>query len=230
MVNKNDYQEAITKIGSILERYTANHNYAAFGLGAIPKQKSIERNLQNLFSLKEVQNKNVLDCFNLNGIHSPEIEGGVSGILKAYEYTLKNYRFLGPTKFSPCIKHAIDYIRDFNFDKTYHIMLILTDGDVGDMQETKDIIIEGCELPLSFIIVGLGKRSFDKMIELDGDDIILRNAQGLATNRDIVQFVKYNDCRDKNEQFIADRVLEEIPEQVVSYLVQNNITLDSKSK
>ena len=111
-------------------------------------------------------------------------------------------------------------------ERMYHIMVILTDGDIHDMPLTKDIIVEGSNFPLSIIIIGLGERSFDKMIELDGDDIVLRNTRGEPTKRDIVQFVKYNDFRHMNKQALAEEVLEEVPEQVISYLCQNGIKLD----
>ena len=107
----------------------------------------------------------------------------------------------------------------------YHIYLILTDGVIHDMPQTKDIIVEGSEYPLSIIIIGLGETNFTKMIELDGDDVILRNTQGRATKRDIVQFVKFNEFRNASRQALAEEVLEEVPEQVISYLVQNNIKL-----
>eukprot|EP00343_Euplotes_focardii_P003941 CAMPEP_0205818164 /NCGR_PEP_ID=MMETSP0205-20121125/25427_1 /ASSEMBLY_ACC=CAM_ASM_000278 /TAXON_ID=36767 /ORGANISM="Euplotes focardii, Strain TN1" /LENGTH=109 /DNA_ID=CAMNT_0053110187 /DNA_START=687 /DNA_END=1012 /DNA_ORIENTATION=- len=106
-------------------------------------------------------------------------------------------------------------------ERMYHVLLILTDGDIHDMPITKDIIVEGSEYPLSIIIVGLGENSFDKMIELDGDDVILRNTRGEPTKRDIVQFVKFNEFRHKSKQALAEEVLEEVPEQVISYLCQN---------
>ena len=57
-------------------------------------------------------------------------------------------------------------------------MLIITDGDIHDMNETKDIIVELSEYPVSIIIVGVGYEDFAKMIELDADDRKLRNSKG----------------------------------------------------
>mmetsp|Transcript_38539 Transcript_38539/g.38041 ORF Transcript_38539/g.38041 Transcript_38539/m.38041 type:complete len:129 (-) Transcript_38539:20-406(-) len=124
------------------------------------------------------------------------------------------------------MRKTVDYIKDRIDEKMYHILLILTDGDIHDMPKTRDIIVEGSHYPLSIIIIGLGENSFHKMIELDGDDIILRNTKGEATRRDIVQFVKFNEFRHGSTQALAEEVLEEVPEQVVSYLSQNGIKLD----
>ncbi len=57
----------------------------------------------------------------------------------------------------------------------YHILLILTDGDIHDMQETIDEIadIYTRNLPVSIIIVGVGSENFSSMVRLDGDDLAL---------------------------------------------------------
>ena len=53
----------------------------------------------------------------------------------------------------------------------YHILLILTDGEIHDMTQTKDIIVnEASELPMSIIIIGVGNEKFKMMKQLDSDD------------------------------------------------------------
>lgn len=49
-------------------------------------------------------------------------------------------------------------------------MLIITDGEITDMPDTKRVIVRASRLPMSIIIVGVGSCSFDKMVELDADD------------------------------------------------------------
>ena len=75
----------------------------------------------------------------------------------------------GPTNFSPCLSTVVEYVKSRLHEPIYHIYLILTDGAIHDMQETKDLVVEGSNLPLSIIIVGLGTADFSKMEELDGD-------------------------------------------------------------
>ena len=55
----------------------------------------------------------------------------------------------------------------------YQILLILTDGAIHDIIETKRQIVKLSELPASIIIVGVGNANFDSMEELDGDDALL---------------------------------------------------------
>lgn len=45
----------------------------------------------------------------------------------------------------------------------YHILLILTDGEIHDMPATKDLVVECSKYPLSIIIVGIGNADFGNM-------------------------------------------------------------------
>ena len=58
----------------------------------------------------------------------------------------------------------------FCFSQQYFILLMLTDGAISDMNNTKLAIIEASRLPMSIIIVGVGNANFDAMNILDADD------------------------------------------------------------
>ena len=52
----------------------------------------------------------------------------------------------------------------------YHVLLIITDGDIHDMNETKYSIVEASHnLPLSVIIIGVGGADFKLLAALDSD-------------------------------------------------------------
>lgn len=94
----------------------------------------------------------------------------------------------------------------------YHIMLILTDGCIHDMAQTKDLIVFASILPMSIIIVGVGDADFSAMEELDGDQKRITNSQGQPAMRDIVQFVKMNDYKHKDISALSEAVLKEVPD------------------
>ncbi len=45
----------------------------------------------------------------------------------------------------------------------YIVLLIITDGCIMDMDQTKEAIVEASGLPLSLLIVGVGDADFDAM-------------------------------------------------------------------
>ena len=91
---------------------------------------------------------------------------------------LKQVKLYGPTYFTPLLKQFKIWIETCPVPKLYHILLILTDGDIHDLEETVDTIVSMSHLPLSIIIIGLGNEEFEKMEILDGDDGRLTDSYG----------------------------------------------------
>jgi copine 1/2/3 len=99
--------------------------------------------------------------------------------------------------------------------------LILTDGAISDFKETKNEIVDLSFLPCSIIIVGIGGANFSEMEALDGDDGVLRNSKGAPAARDTVQFVEFRKASSSGN--LAAQVLKEVPEQMVKYMISNQI-------
>lgn len=98
----------------------------------------------------------------------------------------------------------------------YQTLLILTDGEIHDMDQTIDKLVKAANLPLSVIIVGVGNANFDNMNRLDGDNG-LYGSNGVRAARDIVQFVPFRDV-NMNGELLAKELLAELPGQVVQYM------------
>jgi len=105
----------------------------------------------------------------------------------------------------------------------YNIFLIITDGEIHDMPETKRLIVEASSLPLSIIIIGVGQEKFKAMKELDADKGMLRDESGKTAQRDIVQFVKFKKYSSQGAHVLAEKVLKEVPDQLVSYMMKKGI-------
>lgn len=111
----------------------------------------------------------------------------------------------------------------------YTVLLILTDGEIHDMEDTIDAIVAASTLAMSIIIIGVGNEKFANMVTLDSDDRKLRSSTGKIAKRDIVQFVplkKYQSTSYSGEGYgnfngvndaLADAVLKELPRQVCNY-------------
>uniref|UniRef100_A0AAX7VVW7 Copine-3 n=1 Tax=Astatotilapia calliptera TaxID=8154 RepID=A0AAX7VVW7_ASTCA len=143
---------------------------------------------------------------------------GIQGIVEAYRMVLPQIRLSGPTNFSPIINHAnAAAVSELITTKQYFVLLILTDGEITDFDQTRDAIVRASRLPMSIIIVGVGPADFKAMELLDGDDGVLRSTTGESVARDIVQFVPYRQFADAPQAALAQSVLAEVPNQLVSY-------------
>ena len=90
------------------------------------------------------------------------------------------------------------------------------DGIINDMDQTINALVEGSFLPLSVIIVGIGRNDFGNMNVLDADDSPLIDSKGRKSVRDLVQFVPFYQFENDGMK-LAEHVLEEVPRQVVDY-------------
>ncbi|XP_023339051.1 copine-8 [Eurytemora carolleeae] len=170
--------------------------------------------------------------FYLNLSTSPYCSG-VDGILAAYFNALYNVQLYGPTNFAPVIRHVTNFAQAHQHDNiNYFVLLIITDGVISDMDETKRAIINASRLPLSIIIVGVGNEDFSSMDELDSDESLLELGNMKAA-RDIVQFVELQRFLSPaapglpgvgwSKDLLAREVLAELPDQVVGYMKSKGV-------
>jgi hypothetical protein len=166
-------------------------------------------------------------CFACTGDYfNPEVIG-TSGVLEAYRNALGTVSLHGPTRFSEFLKLAKQYAQPVSLkpdQAKYFILLIITDGTIEDIQATIDEIVELAELPVSIVIVGVGKENFDQMVLLDADENpLISSVTHRTMNRDIVQFVPFRDFKDKAYHELAIATLDEIPREVLNYYKSRDI-------
>ncbi|KAF3689149.1 Copine-2 [Channa argus] len=154
------------------------------------------------------------------------VQVSVEGIAQAYSACLPHIRFYGPTNFAPIINHVARFAAQaLQQEKAaqYFTLLIITDGVISDMDETRHAIVQASKLPMSIIIIGVGNADFAAMEFLDGDASVLRSNTGEEAVRDIVQFVPFRDFRNAPKETLAKSVLAELPQQVTQYFKQRNL-------
>jgi hypothetical protein len=142
--------------------------------------------------------------------------------LQAYYTSIQNVTLHGPTNFSPVINHVAKFANTFQDGRQYFVLLIITDGAITDMEETKQALIRASNLPMSIIIVGVGNADFKAMEALDGDKRQLTSHGNMKASRDIVQFVEMRKFvganGSYNKEMLAQQVLAEVPKQLVGWM------------
>uniref|UniRef100_A0A8C6VZ01 Copine 7 n=1 Tax=Nothobranchius furzeri TaxID=105023 RepID=A0A8C6VZ01_NOTFU len=177
----NEYLKALIAVGEICQDYDSDKRFSALGFGArIPPNYEVSHDFAINFNPDD-----------------DECEG-IQGVVEAYQNCLPKIQLYGPTNVSPIINRLAKVAAgDGNIKDAsrYHILLILTDGVVTDMADTREAIVRASYQPLSIIIVGVGNADFTDMQILDGDDGVLRSPKGEPVLRDIVQFVPFRDFK-----------------------------------
>eukprot|EP01039_Chlorochromonas_danica_P004770 gene4770-5230_t len=206
---QNQYEEAISCVGRILEHYDSDKKYPVYGFGARVREA-------------DGQFSPVQHCLSLGGA---EVQG-VEGILRVYRGCLPNLMLSGPTLLAPIITTVRNEVRAAGCTQDrqkYTVLLVLTDGTVNDLEETAQAIIEASKEALSVVIIGLGNADFKDMHLLDADKGLLKVGSKVA-ERDIVQFVEFKDNLTRGMPVVAQQLLAEVPTQLLSFMEKRGIT------
>ncbi|XP_065554272.1 copine-5-like isoform X5 [Lathamus discolor] len=208
----NAYTMALKAVGEIIQDYDSDKMFPALGFGAkIPPDGRVSHE------------------FPLNGDAENPACSGIEGVLEAYHRSLRRVQLYGPTNFAPVVNHVARAAAAVLDGSQYFVLLIITDGVISDMAQTKEAIVNAAALPMSIIIVGVGQAEFDAMVELDGDDIRV-SSRGRVAERDIVQFVPFREHvaagggAVRSMARLARAVLAEVPPQLLSYMKAKGIS------
>lgn len=178
----NPYQQVICILGETLEPFDDDGIIPAFGFGdASTKDRSV-------FSFRA--------------------EGycrGFHDVLDAYNQITPNVKLSGPTNFAPLIYQAIDIVKK---TKSYHILVIVADGQVTSERETINAIVEASRWPLSIVMIGVGDGPWYVMEEFD-DKLPARKFD----NFQFVEFHKIMSTARNPQAAFALQSLMEIPDQ-----------------
>lgn len=177
---RNAYQEAILSAGEILLDYDSDKMVPVYGFGAklnYPTYKTSEAS----------------HCFPCSGNKNA---GGdevylMTGVFDIYKHALINIQLDGPTKFAPLFRRILDLTiqKELETPDHYSFFMIITDGCIHDMQDTKDVLVEASTHAISVVVVGVGKSpEFVKMRELDTGGCV--SSTGVRQSRDILKFVE----------------------------------------
>ena len=142
-----DYSNIIENITDIISNYIPNRLVHVYGIGG---DISYGYNSQKVFKI------------NMGGNDSYVL---YNRVLEDYHNSQNEIKLGNKVYFSPLINKVNNYIFDSNELNYYNILFILTKEtiDKNDIKKTYDSIIDSSYLPVSIIIIGIGRNNYDKM-------------------------------------------------------------------
>jgi len=206
------YSQALKQIVPILMNYSKDKKIAMYGFGGKPEfEKSSQENQS---------------CFSLTGDPNNPWVDGLEGALNTYKASIDQVSRGGPKNFGDIfMKGALSakYNRLLGF-KEFTIVVIFTEGGISDMKETLDVVDSSGDLPIMFMIVGVGESDFENMEILDGDD-----AARYKKGKDIVKFLGLEEYKHY-QHLIPYELLRKLPVQIDSYMHHHNVKLSAFDK
>ena len=182
------YMQAIRMAMNVLDYYDTDGYVPFLGFGA---------KLPPFFNT-------VSQCFAVNGnIFYPELVG-IDNLMRAYVKCAEEVQFHGPSAFAPVVRFLTKMASHrpvTQDDQFYHIMVLVVNGHVSDMEATVEAVVAASDVPLSIIVIAVGEGDdapgeFSNLEILDADDRPLIDVNGRKQTRDIVQFVPFRRFKD----------------------------------
>ena len=126
----NSYEKAIFEVCNVMSKYAIEGCFNVYGFGGIPHYVKSHTN-----------DKVVSRLWNLNGKDDPRCKGTME-VLAAYQKGIMNTTLAGPSYFGTLLNRVKTsimnslYQNGLDANRVYHVVIIITDGECHDMQET----------------------------------------------------------------------------------------------
>jgi len=179
----NPYQEVIWIMGQTLSVFDDDNLIPAYGFGDVT-----------------TKDKTVFPFF-----PDGRPGNGFQELLARYNEITPRVALSGPTSFAPLIREAIKIVQ---LARSYHILIIIADGQVDNVRDTTAAIVEASKYPLSIVTIGVGDGPWELMEEFD-DKIPQRQFD----NFQFVPFFSTMEKAENREVAFSVAALQEIPDQ-----------------
>ena len=209
--NESIFENLMRSFLEILEPYNEDQFFHIYGYGFKLKEKLKVEYDPYMFPINQK--------IEYPATPMKEINKFYNDFLKSIDFdNAKTNLHLIIQKFNNRIKADID-----NYDiREYNILLIFTNNDITDEKEFVKNIIFSSTLPISIVIVGLGKGPFSKLENIESNFLNLKDDEGNKPQRKCIKFVSFNK-NQKNSQSTVKNSLINIPDEMVEYLGIKNI-------
>jgi len=203
------FENLMNNFINLLEPYNEDEYFYIYGYGFQLKNDSKE--VQNMFPITQdidrpsVAKKNINStyCRFLEDIKFSKIKTNLDLIIK---------------QFNEKIKEDID---DYDI-REYNVLLLFANNDINNEKEFYNEFILSSDLPISLVIIGLGKGPFTKLENVEKNFWNITDNSGNKAKRKNIKFISFNSL-GKNYQRTVKNSLVDIPDQMTEYLILKNI-------
>ena len=204
------YFNILKGITSLISNYIIDRrSFYVYGIGGKPNNYN---NSQNFFNINMDEDDTSIKPYNK--------------IVEYYEKCLENIEPDNKINLSSLIEKVNIDIYNKSELGYYNILFILLKDivDTNDIENIYDRIIESSYLPVSIIIIGIGKTDFTQMNKIFNSIPQVSYTTGTKKKRDNTIFISMNDDFENNTEIITQICFKNIGKQFLNYYELNECT------
>lgn len=209
--SKSTYQLVLDSISPTLFWYDFDHTIPLFGMAA-------------KFPVLRIDEQK--DFFRVIGrSESQRVPGSPEMLTHFYKSVFAYLSGCEPTKLRP----AIDAMNDWTANQItlkqymYSLLVVFTDGLIGDFEDCIPSLIKSCELPISIIIIGVGVSNFEDFEKYKSGtgEWRLQDKKGTTMNRDMLQMINFFKSAHPIE--VCNKMMGTLSNQIMNYYQSRGI-------
>lgn len=208
------YDSMLKSCLSVLNPYADDSFYHVYGQGFSfinePKNKGIFN--ENMFPINLKTNNPSIELSDIQKTYNSFLKQIEPAKNLNLSFTLKNIN----SKIKEDIEGYEDELNEYN------LLIDIVGGDLDDKDDFVNEIIQSSNLPLSIIIIGLGKGPFTQLEQIEKNFMNLKNGEGNKPSRKCFKFVSYFNS-EKNFQNTTKNAVIDLPEEILNFLTLHNI-------
>lgn len=207
---KDNYLGILKNISNVISNYLNNQTYYVYGFGGNDKNVSTNNSI-----------------FHLNGYEENSAIHTIETVIKSFNNCLE-YKFItsdNNIKLSIMIKNIIKEIYNIYEIRFYYILFIILRNDIdkNEVKKTIDAIIESSYLPLTILILGVGKNDFTNIKKIKNKKYKV-SSFGMEKRRDNIIFTSLIDDFSNNEEKMISWCQVKLSEQILLFYDLTKIT------
>jgi hypothetical protein len=158
-------------------------------------------------------------------------------VVNCYENTIKGVKLALPVMYKNIIKFVCDLAQkemseDIMELKNYYVLTLLMAGMVDDFQDALNELLRAANLPVSILVVKIGKNSEEN----DSEQFIKKSMAAFETSErvfiDLLDFENYKNDKNMHTNFYKQQfeydLIKNIPTQIEKYFEMQKFELDSE--
>ena len=168
----NYYESTLRQISTVIEPYSQNKISHFYGFGAEINDQDQTQSLDNTIA-ERLADLDLVGGFPINLDTAQSESVGIDELVANYKNSLSKIQFKSETQLAPTLRAIKKNIN--KQQQVYYAVVLMIAGEISDMEETKELIVQLSHYPCSIIAIGLSDTGLEQFEQFNAPGVFKDN-------------------------------------------------------